>query len=383
NEGYEEKVPRIELPTTADLGRLKGLADQGGTGFTALNSGAGTARTRIEFVTADLNNNSAIDANEGFFRVYDGNDAALVMASKPANSAGWPAVANCGYLSGNRFMTPKDTAGNSDVKRSAVQRQDARCYPDGDPRLNPGQAFRENGLNGKWRKSNWTAPAAVVSRLAATRPDLNAAYLYPMNHEDAPNFKGVIHVTGSVAISGTVRGRLTLAATGTIYIVDDLQYALGPASPDCGDILGLFSGLDVVVVDNAINGPQQPTGSGTWYTYDETASEFVSAVVLALRGFGVQNFDQGSTTAEPCEGRAWGRGCLYLSGGVIQDTRSPVGQSNGSGYLKRYSYDVCGYKRPPPYFPTTGHFGRSRYVEVDPVGFNVGKYFADRAADVN
>ena len=31
---------------------------------------------------------------------------------------------------------------------------------------------------------------------------------------------------------------------------------------------------------------------------------------------------------------------------------------------------------PPPYFPTTGHFVRSRYFEVDPTGFNIATYWA-------
>ncbi len=30
---------------------------------------------------------------------------------------------------------------------------------------------------------------------------------------------------------------------------------------------------------------------------------------------------------------------------------------------------------PPPYFPTTGHFVRSHYYPVDPVGFDIQDYF--------
>lgn len=41
--------------------------------------------------------------------------------------------------------------------------------------------------------------------------------------------------------------------------------------------------------------------------------------------------------ANGCEGNPSGRGCLYLHGGLIQESRGPVGLVNGSGYVKRYS----------------------------------------------
>ena len=71
-----------------------------------------------------------------------------------------------------------------------------------------------------------------------------------------------------------------------------------------------------------------------------------------------------------------GRGCLYLYGGLIQESRGPVGLVNGSGYVKRYSYDHCAVVNPPPYFPTTGKFLDNRYYEIDPVRFNVSQLFA-------
>lgn len=76
-----------------------------------------------------------------------------------------------------------------------------------------------------------------------------------------------------------------------------------------------------------------------------------------------------------CEATVWGRGCLYLTGGIIQDTRGAVGLASGRGYLKRYAYDQCAAVDPPPYFPTTGHFARGRFFEVNPVGFDVAAYY--------
>ena len=52
-----------------------------------------------------------------------------------------------------------------------------------------------------------------------------------------------------------------------------------------------------------------------------------------------------------------------------------MGTADGTGYLKRYTYDACAATDPPPYFPTTGHFGRSSYYEVDPVGFTATAFY--------
>ena len=49
--------------------------------------------------------------------------------------------------------------------------------------------------------------------------------------------------------------------------------------------------------------------------------------------------------------------------------------SDGHGYVKRYAYDVCGQTDPPPYFPTTGHFVRGHFYEVEPTGFNIATYW--------
>ena len=93
--------------------------------------------------------------------------------------------------------------------------------------------------------------------------------------------------------------------------------------------------------------------------------------------FRVQNYGTGPSSALNCQGRAVGRGCLYLTGGIIQQARGPVGLSSGQGYAKEYSYDRCAATNPPPYFPTTGRFTDNRYFEINPIGFNVTTLFAD------
>ncbi len=181
-----------------------------------------------------------------------------------------------------------------------------------------------------------------------------------------------------MAVSGVVRGQVTLAATDDIIIADDLVYATNPGAGTCNDMLGVFSGDDILLADNTINAPVRPASGQNYFTYDDTKDEFINGVMLALNIFTVEEYAGGATRAEPCETRLWGRGCLYLTGGIIQRTRGAVGtirSPGGTGYLKRYSYDQCAMSNTPPYFPTTGHFMRGRYYEVNPVGFDIASYW--------
>lgn len=381
-EGYEENVGRIELPETAELDRLRGYATRGGTAFVAPNGGtAQQARLRIEFVTQDLNGDGdGNDADEGFFRVYQSNQPAWLMALSPGN-AGWPSSANCGYWDGvaREFVTPKKLTdrgeGNTSKRRAPVMRAgESRCYLGGDPMITGNGVFQaRQSQNDFWIERPFAMqgnpPAALTNR-----PDF--AHLFPLGRRFNPDFKGVVHVTGRVALSGTVRGRLTIAATDRIFLVDDLRYANDPGGGTCIDIVGLFSGSDVMVTDNTLNTPQRPDpNNNAFFTYDETRDEFVHGVVLALNNFTVENYQGGPTNWEACEATSRGRGCLYLSGGVIQSERGGVGTTGGTGYLKRYSYDACAASSPPPYFPTTGRFGKARYYEVDPVGFDPETFY--------
>jgi hypothetical protein len=139
----------------------------------------------------------------------------------------------------------------------------------------------------------------------------------------------------------------------------------------------MFSGDSIVVADNLLNNPVPYIGSSTTpVQWDETQDEFIHGFVLALEIFTVQRYNFGSTNASLCGTANSGRGCLFLTGGIIQKQRGAVGLTNGSGYIKRYSYDQCGLENPPPYFPTTGHFARGHYFEVEPTGFDVAAYWS-------
>ena len=368
-QGYDEFAPRIPLPQLADLQKLQGYAQQGGTAFNGTFTAAqGRATTRIEFVGVDLNGDGDnTDSDEGFIRVYQSNDPEWVVGSVPVDDM--RDARNCGHYHGNAFVSADDhpTSGNDDY-RDALRSGSRRCYLGGDSAITNG--FAEDDGQGSWLR--WNGP---VSPQLAGRADANN--LFPVRRDLNADFKGVVYVSGDVAVSGTVRGRLTVAASGDIIIADDIRYAIDPAVGSCEDILGLFAGGEIVVAHNPVNAPWRiRSNAGEPYrTFDDTSSEFIHGFILTLDEFGVEAYNEGASNAEDCESTNWGRGCLYITGGIIQRQRGAVGTSGGTGYLKRYSYDPCGATQPPPYFPTTGRFARSTFYEIAPTDFEVRAFY--------
>lgn len=389
-------VMPILMPTASQLERLERRAEPAHLAFTAPNgtvSGA-QATMRIEFVARDIDGDGV---KEGFIRVYQSSDGAWVTAGLPTGYAS-PADAiaaslNCGYLDEDGYFTDETVASEgksqgqgkghekSNPKGKAIGHAHAGnfanvCYLGGSEILTEDGLFDPtDGGRGTWL----AFPGSTPSGLAAAA---DGDYLFPLDRRFNPGFRGVIFVRGSAVVDGTVRSRVTVAATGNIIIGDDIVYETDPGASGCTDILGLFAGQKVIVANNTINAPQQVDEATTAYTnLDDTADEFIHASILALDRFEVESPGTGATAASVCGTDAygnplwWGRGCLRVTGGIIQHTRGMVTGGGGSGYIKRYTYDTCGFTAPPPYFPSTGHFYRGRYYEVDPNGFDIAAYF--------
>ncbi len=374
--GYEEYVPRVDMPVTADLSLVAAQAAAGGTHFIGNSTGGeGEASLRIDFVAIDLNNDGDVtDDDEGFFRVYQskvGDEDWLVGAWDNDLTTN----ENCGAVWNGSFVAaidhPFDHDGNGGTPEKtaieALTSSTRRCYLGADSMID--NQFVNSDNYGDYLK--WEG--APLAPGVQNRDDKD--FLFPLSRSYNPNFRGVIAVTGKVAVSGVVRGRVTLSATDDIILVDDIVYATDPGAGLCQDLLGIFSGDDVIVADNLLNAPIRPQSGSNHRTYDDTKDEFFHGVILALDIFTVQNYNTGSMNDENCEGQVWGRGCLYLTGGIIQRQRGAVGLTNGRGYVKRYSYDGCAGQEPPPYFPTTGHFSKGQYYRVDPSGFSVSAYY--------
>ena len=416
--GYQTGQKRIELPTNTKLAKLAGYATLGNMSYVAPSSGdESTVRMRIEFVAVDLNGDGdSTDVDEGFFKVYTTNGTAGI----PWLRGDWPGgtspststVENCGdwhtingvsvffpaaahptswfktllQTKGGYTSSAATSEGNATIT-TIMGHAGARCYLGGDSHLaavarttwaDPTQGqrggedstFSATDKYGAWKQY----PGTIDPRLQAKRP-WDAAYLFPIYRGLNAGSKGVIYVSGTTGISGVLRGKITLYATGTIVVLDDQRYANDPGLGSCQDILGIISGNNVVLADNAINTPQSIKSLG-YKVLDDTKDLYLQSVIMALNtSFGAENYSGGPSSATTCEKDKNGRGCLYLTGGIIQENRGPVGLLSGEGYIKRYSYDRCAALTPPPYFPTTGRYIDNRYFELNPVGFDAATLF--------
>ena len=224
------------------------------------------------------------------------------------------------------------------------------------------------------------ASGAADTTLAARK--LAAQYLWPLSTRYNRHFRGVISIKGRVAVSGVVRGRVTLFASGNIIIVDDLSHANPPDSVPCpaGDALGLASSGSIYMADNVLNVPEPWGPSGEYRSYAAGSHRgLVQATLLTLGSFWVENYAGGAKAFRQCDGVPTGRGCLYLTGGRIQQALGAIGTTSGTGYVKRFRYDRCAAEPPPPHFPTTGRFFGNRREDVGADGFDPARYFRAQA----
>lgn len=298
-------------------------------------------------------------------------------------------------LSSSQLDNVANTAKNESLN-TIMTNANARCYLPGDshlvaferngPYIDPktgvnyaalayqkggmDSTFTPVGVTGAWKRDTFPVNAVIT----AARPR-DAAYLYPIDRLYNGTSKGVIHFSGNIGLSGTLNGRVTLYANGTIVLLDDLRYANDPVKGVCRDILGMIADKDIVIADNSLNTPQY-IKSNTYNALDDTQDFTIHAVMMALgSSFRAENYNTGPSSTNICNGIASGRGCIFLSGGIIQKIRGAVGLTSGEGFGKQYSYDHCAVVNPPPYFPTTGRFQDNRYLELDPAGFDHKKYF--------
>ena len=140
---------------------------------------------------------------------------------------------------------------------------------------------------------------------------------------------------GSLTVSGTLNGRLTIGTERDVIIPNNIVYADNPrTNPNSDDVLGIISEGNVVIDDQA------PTNLE------------IDASIMALdASFTLENYSQGLP-----------KGTLTVYGGIIQNERGPVGTFNGStgqkvsGYSKNYLYDSRLLGSPPPFMPATGDY---------------------------
>lgn len=432
-QGYTERVANIPMPTPADLAALQTYATTGNTnvaGVAGVPLTTLTPSVRIEFVALDINGDGQFNgANEGFMRVFRANantTAALNYVTAREWNPGTPndpnlLSPNCGgtvdvnpaaavRTEGAWTLAPQLSAVHPDSVRSVYGRSpNKHCYLGGDPRLTGSPVppalpvWTVNApviapVYGSWLPwPGWggAAPAAVQNARFrdGTQPAPGMGqYLWPVNRGFNLNFKGVVYVDGAVAVSGELRGQVTVASTGNISLADDLTYVTQPGSQqDCeADILGLLTPQFFYIQDNNVNapfqsGPQNSPQAGVgnlvqgYYTgFDESADESLNGSVLTLNSLASENVFGGANVTEVCNGTPVGRGCFRMSGSAIQGINAPrmaLSGGGATGWNPQWTYDRCTAIKPPPYFPTTGRYYKNRFYEIDPVGFDVAAWY--------
>ena len=380
-QGFKENVPVIPMPSSTDLTSLRPLAVTAGLQFASTGPGPNSAPMRIEFVPVDMDGDTATKNDiEGFIRIFTTNDnsgdRAYVIAGVKDSLMATP---NCGEYDEGEFKSLANGKLSGSEAHSRFDNHEFHCYLGGDITLNDSTWTGTIGP-GTWIP--YTGPAISSPGFDATP---GKQFLHPYTPALNSNSAGVIYVDGDVAVSGVVVGKVTVASADDIIIVDDLVQYHDPAANACNaDLIGLFAQDDIVIADNTINTPQR-YGTQNYQTMGATKDEFVQAVILALDEFRVHNalsgpdaLDNGGAGAEQCEGTPQGRGCLYLTGGIIEKHRGRIGSaSSGTGPRLRQSYNSCVRTGAPPQFPVTGKFTKGSTYEIDPANFDPATWFAN------
>lgn len=162
---------------------------------------------------------------------------------------------------------------------------------------------------------------------------------------------GVIFAKNAVVrLKGTVKGQYTLACNsttsstgkGNIYLDDDIIYSKDPKQyPNSTDMLGICAENNVLITKNSAN---------------NSSININASIYCEKGGFGADYYD-----TRPVSGN------INLIGGIIQNTRKPVGTFSGStithGFAKRYKYDDRFMIASPPFFPGTGGFEIVSWLE--------------------
>lgn len=153
---------------------------------------------------------------------------------------------------------------------------------------------------------------------------------------------------GDAFVSGTLKGRLTIAAQNRVIVTDDLLYNTPATNPASTDMLGLIANNFVETFH-----PVQSCTSGTgchqggrniglpWNGNQPLTDLKINAAILALgHSFRVQSYRQGASL-----------GTLTVRGAIAQQYRGIVRYTGTpSGYAKDYNYDFRLKVQSPPHF---------------------------------
>ena len=349
--GMLDSVPAdiVSLTKRARLGAFHDRALSGHLDVTASGTSLTSARTRVEFVAIDVNDDGdVIDAEEGFLRVFQAIDPHVSRAGDSSKirddrCGDWHdvlpgsgvlleffplSVHDDEWFAARGFADAAPAPIDASRRHRIMRGSGARCYPAGDPHLvavervgvagysatdwekgGNDTTFTPTGRSGQWLPFASAVPE-ILNAIPTVRQAAEAPYLWPLSRALNPAARGVVHVHGAVLLSGVLRGRVTLYSSGDVGFVDDLTYAQDSTTVRCADILGVIADGDATIVDDGI----------------------------------------ASTRETP-----W-----IIRGAIV----------SRSEFVETRSADRCLLDDSPPHFPTTGRYTTGRSYEVDPARFD-------------
>lgn len=168
-------------------------------------------------------------------------------------------------------------------------------------------------------------------------------------------FNGMVYVDGNIgsqspAGNGGLKGdgtgtpdiaassQLTVAATGDIFIKDDITYTDAPSVPDSKNVLGVYSEKGNVKVNGPLN-------------RDITINGTLMAAATG-KGFGTVDYTIARTNTSTAPK-------INLTGGIIEEQSQGVNQSGTPmrGYSRNLKWDPrLANGLTPPFFPTQGSY---------------------------
>lgn len=224
---------------------------------------------------------------------------------------------------------------------------------------------------GSWRAfggTNTAAPPATVIQ-AVEKP-----YLWPISAGYNAASRGVAYASASnpLFVSDTLRGFLTLYALGDVVLINDVVYDADPLASgnQCRNFLGIISGGEIAVADNAMNRPR-PTPDGT-YRFLGTPNFTLHGIMMSLTstvGVEAPSGSEATSPSQACNGTNTSGGCLNHTGGVIAKSYALTSSAAGRGLIENRTRDPCqaqATNRRPPFFPLTGKYVDYKQYDVDP-----------------
>ncbi len=230
---------------------------------------------------------------------------------------------------------------------------------------------------------NYTAGCITHAQLNAGSSNATtpATVQNPLGYPEYSDISSYSCTAGDVFLSGTLKGRLTIAADNNIEIVGSVLYQGGVGG---NDILGLVANnyvemyhpVDLVTTSGSTPATaawcdagylEYPNNSNNFYCNEKlpggtTALDnpTVDAAILSVNhSFRVQNYQYGDNNP---------LGAITINGAIAQRYRGIVGLIGTSGYTKSYNYDQrLKYQSPPRFLsPVAAAWQIVTWIEQKP-----------------